>query len=164
MIKQLAVMIALILTTGCAIPSSYQSNGYPVDRIEMPSTWSMGVGVDYVDRDMLIQREQKKAALAFSEADLSNIHPYITVSLSTPTIGSANTKWWRVIIKDEIGNVVVDKTGNSRIARYETNAGITTWKNTMIVPIGDLEPPFDVYVIENISDNRWGFRIDEAGK
>lgn len=157
----LTMVLALVLASCSNLGSVRTVNGNRVEVIEDPKDFGSIAYVEYFDYETLKARERKRAELAFEEPDYSSLLPngYILVNVKTPTIGSANTKYWRVVVKDKSGEVVKRYQGKNSIADHQTTNGVTVWVNTMVVALPEITPPFDVYVVSDLVEKRWGARV-----
>ncbi|HHP0514346.1 TPA: hypothetical protein ACRZ3R_005192 [Vibrio harveyi] len=159
------IVVGLILSfvlVGCSnLGTTRAVNGNIVQNIEDPNDFGSIAYVDYYDVDTLRAIEKKKAELAFEEPDYSKIpvNGYLLAHVKTPTIESADTKWWKTVVVDEAGNVLAKKQGSASVASYETTNGITVWKNSMLVVLPEVQPPFNVYIVSDLLNKRWGYKV-----
>jgi hypothetical protein len=161
--KRLSIsIICAFLLVGCSILGTTRNiNGNSVMNIEDPEDFSSVAYVDYFDYQFLVEEEKEKAGLIFEEPNLTRIPEfgYIIAHFKTPSIGSANPKYWQVIIKDKSGKIVKKVRGRDDVANYNTTNGVTVWKNMILVTLPEIEPPFEVYIVSDISKKRWGYRV-----
>lgn len=104
--------------------------------------------------DEMWDEKKKAAALAFSKANQKG--GKIKVSIGRSTMGAANTKWFTIIIKKN-GQEVLRR----QLAEESAKPG-PFWWNISIVSIGKpIELPFDVYIIDAVSEDskRFHFRL-----
>ena len=162
MIRKFFAVIMVITIWGCSNLGSIRvTNGNKIENIEDPQDFGSIAYVDYFDYETLIEEKKQQASLAFEEPDRSDIpeNGLIIAYVKTPEIESANTKWWQVVIKDNHGEVVKRVHGDDSVANYETTNGITVWKNSILVEMPRISPPFDVYIISDVHKKRWGYRV-----
>ena len=155
------LLVSLILV-GCSNLGTIRAvNGNKVQNIEDPNDYGSIAYVDYFDVDTLKKNEIKRADLAFEKANISDIpkYGYVIAHVKTPTIESADTKWWKVVIVDEAGKVITSKKGQGDVANYETSNGVTVWKNSILVELPKISPPFNVYIVSELQNKRWGYKV-----
>lgn len=157
----LGLLLSFVLV-GCSnLGTTRTVNGNVVQNIEDPNDFGSIAYVDYYDVDTLRAIEKKKAELEFGKPDYSQIpvNGYLLVHVTTPTIESADTKWWKTLIVDDAGNVLTKNQGSTNIASYEITNGITVWKNAMLVVLPEVQPPFNVYIVSDLLNKRWGYKV-----
>lgn len=155
-------LIFSLLLGGCSNLGSIRTvNGNKVQNIEDPNEFSSIAYVNYFDVSTLKNEEDKKAELAFRKPDYSEVpkNGYVAAHVSTHTLESANTSWWRVVVRDNTGKVISSKKGSDKVAKPYTANGITTWNNSIVVLLPEIELPFDVYVISELTNKRWGYKV-----
>lgn len=161
--SKIAVGLLLsVVLVGCSnLGTTRTVNGNVVQNIEDPNDLGSIAYVDYYDINTLRTAEKEKAELAFEQPDYSKIPPngYLLAHIKTPTIESANTKWWKTVVVDEGGKVLAKKQGSPSVASYETTNGITVWKNSMLVVLPEIQPPFNVYIVSDLLNKRWGYKV-----
>jgi len=117
-------------------------------------------------KQLLIELNSKAKNEMWSNEKLlneeSNIPPggYILVHISGPTIGSANTKYWKYVVQDIEGNEIFRESGDNDIPEYTSSQYGTTWWNIDIIYLpNQMTNQFKVYVIDSLSEKRSGFII-----
>lgn len=81
----------------------------------------------------------------------------IIVKIESYSIGSANTKYWELVIQTMDGNEIARAKGYDRIASYyPPNTGYHRgWWNFMLIRINaKYKPPFKLFVIDKLSNTR----------
>ncbi|WP_240703901.1 hypothetical protein, partial [Vibrio rotiferianus] len=151
--KRLFVAIALtFVTAGCSnLGKTFETSPFvSTTVIEVAEAFSMNSFVTYEPYEELVDEEKQRAKTAFSKPDFSRIpkNGYLTVKMSTGDIDSASSNFWRVVIKDTDGNVILNETGEPGVADYTIVNGVTSWHNLFVVVAPEnLKPPFEAFVI-----------------
>ena len=165
--KKLLLVIALaFITVGCSnLGKTFTTNSFTSTTvIEVADVLSMNSFVEYRPYEELAKVEKKRAETAFSTPDFSRIpsNGVLTVKVSTGDIDSASSSFWRVVIKDTDGNIILNKLAKPSVADYSIVNGYTSWHNLFSFVVPDkLTSPFEAFVIYEPSNYRWGFRVTE---
>lgn len=162
LMMKLAIFLSIMLLSACSnLGTTRVTNGINILAIEDPEIFDTISWVDIFDYQTLANKKTKSAELAFQEANYDDIpkNGFIIVRLATSTIKSANTKFWRIVIKNKNGNVVAQETGPNKVANFRRTSDITPWVNSFLVLLPELEYPYEVYIISDILDKRWGFKV-----
>lgn len=86
---------------------------------------------------------------------------YLILGIARITIGSADTKWFTVVIQDEAGKEIHRETLDSDVASPNHGGGVTVWKNLAIVaPPTELKTGYKVFVIDAITKKRHEYLIN----
>ncbi|MEL4300943.1 hypothetical protein ACE02Z_04950 [Shewanella xiamenensis] len=161
--KNYLVLIACIFTISCSNLGTVRTvNGNQVEVIEDPQDLGSIAYVEYFDFATLKQQEDQRAELVFQKPDYTKLmkNGFILAKIVTPTLDSANTKYWVVVIKKSNGELVSTTKGQDILPSPKTLNGLTTWSNSLVVPLPEnIQPPFDVFVISELHQKRWGARV-----
>ncbi|MEO0108805.1 MAG: hypothetical protein ABIK62_06505 [candidate division WOR-3 bacterium] len=139
----------------------------PEDSGSWGHTW-----IDYKSPRQLEDELAKEAQLKmWSESEVAKRRCWIpaggevVVHISRGTLGSANTRWFTVIVKDG-DRELVRRQGEEDIpdwnppSLYDRSATSGEWWNLMVVSIPEpLERPINVYVIDDILKKRFEWTV-----
>lgn len=83
---------------------------------------------------------------------------YIYAHIYDISINSVSYGGWEIIVQDNIGNIISRRNGPVGVAHSD---GYNGWENIPVcdIPNGIPEKTFKVYIINTISNERWGFEI-----
>ena len=83
---------------------------------------------------------------------------YIYAHIYDISINSVSYGGWEIIVQDSVGSIISRRNGPTGVAYSD---GYNGWKNILIcdIPNGIPEKTFKVYIINTISNERWGFEI-----
>ena len=83
---------------------------------------------------------------------------YIYAHIYDISINSVSYGGWEIIVQDNIGNIISRRNGPVGVAHSD---GYNGWENILVcdIPNGIPEKTFKVYIINTISNERWGFEI-----
>ncbi|MCS6259047.1 hypothetical protein G3479_07235 [Shewanella baltica] len=161
--RKYLVFIACLFIIACSNLGSVRTvNGNKVEVIEDPQDLGSIAFVEYYDFTTLQQQENKRAELLFQKPDYTKLmkNGFVLANIVTPTLDSANTKYWVVVIKKSNGELVSTTKGQDILPSPKTLNGLTTWSNSLAVPLPEnIQPPFDVFVISELHQKRWGARV-----
>ncbi|WKD50517.1 hypothetical protein [Microbulbifer spongiae] len=160
--KVLLAVLSIFVITGCSnLGVVRESNGNKIEVIEDPESFDTISYIDFYDYQALVEKEKQQAKLELRKVNFSKLpkYGYLVVNVTTPTIGSANTKFWTTIVQDNEGNVLLRKKGPNYVANHKTIGGYTSWRNLYIVNLPEIEKPFNVYVVDEVNSQRWGFKV-----
>jgi hypothetical protein len=83
----------------------------------------------------------------------------LIMQLYRPTVGSANTKWFTVIVIDDRGTEVTRVTGRNKVASVPSSSQ-GNWRNLMIVDLpAQIDRFVDIFVVDAIQNQRSHFRL-----
>jgi hypothetical protein len=107
--------------------------------------------------DQMWSDEQKKTNLDLLSKYNSGgkVHLYLERS----TIGSANTKYFTIIIKDLEGNEIFRKTADERIAKVPSSDGLW-WNNVQVSIDKEFTGTFYVYVIDALGGEKSKYKFE----
>lgn len=183
LILALAVVVMCVGMTGCGYPDGYMS---AVDRYnqreaaEKAAAFDKFIGdyrvVAFENPDLNIDiykiedtEKQKKDIESHGKTRLlskkeieklknSVSSSYIYAHIYDISINSVSYGGWEIIVQDNTGNIISRRNGPVGVAHSD---GYNGWRNILVcdIPNGIPEKTFKVYIINTISNERWGFEI-----
>jgi hypothetical protein len=167
-ISGVVVVIAFVFTlSSCAtmmfVGSKQSKFGSTVELIEKGAYAT----IEYKSHKQLLVELNSKAKNEMWSADKLNkkeheVSPggHVIVSVSGPTIGSANTKYWMYVVQTMDGQEILRKSGVDDIPDFTYSKYGTTWWNIDVISIDKpMNSPFKVFVIDSLSEKRSGFIV-----
>lgn len=135
-------------------------NGAKIESYE----WNNGTGIFYDSYNYLLSELQKEAKLKMWDDNVFNSRVKflppggkITFRIIRPTIGSASTDNFTVIIMQN-GKELQRKTGKTNLPKPSSLTN--NWISYFTIPIKtNIIHPFDVYIIDDLREKRYYFKI-----